>query len=289
MITRKQTFQNYIVIGSGTIAFKIAVYLAEQGISPFVLISRDQLLSTPSLLEKHQIKWKKLSRDELTAFFLETIDNTLVISAGNRYLFPKQVVKKKNLYIINYHAALLPAFPGRNAEAWCIYEGMSEGGITWHEIDEGVDTGNILTQNRVEIQEDTTSLRLLKKYSALAEQSFQVIFPKIISGEWKVKPQAKKVSKNDLYFSWQRPSDGIFDPKAPANELDRLLRCYDYGPLNILGSLTVHYEEIPYKIVKYRLQKTEEEKPLAWSDKKNTLYFAKEGISFELKIQPANL
>ena len=57
---------------------------------------------------------------------------------------------------INYHPSLLPKFRGGSAINWAIINGEIETGVTIHFIDEGVDTGPILLQEKVDITADDT-------------------------------------------------------------------------------------------------------------------------------------
>ena len=57
---------------------------------------------------------------------------------------------------INYHPSLLPKFRGGSAINWAIINGETETGVTIHFIDEGVDTGPILLQEKVDITPDDT-------------------------------------------------------------------------------------------------------------------------------------
>ncbi|MBT8328446.1 MAG: methionyl-tRNA formyltransferase [Desulfofustis sp.] len=57
---------------------------------------------------------------------------------------------------INYHPSLLPKFRGGSAINWAIINGETETGVTIHFIDEGVDTGPILLQEKVDITSDDT-------------------------------------------------------------------------------------------------------------------------------------
>ena len=83
---------------------------------------------------------------------LETYEKrTLVVSAGNKYLFPSHIIQKENLTIINFHNVLLPHFPGRNEPSWAIWAGAEESGATWHLVSEGVDEGDCLWQKAYSI------------------------------------------------------------------------------------------------------------------------------------------
>ncbi len=69
---------------------------------------------------------------------------------------PQEMIDLARLGGINYHPSLLPKYRGGSAINWAIINGESETGVTIHFIDEGVDTGPILLQEKVEITPDDT-------------------------------------------------------------------------------------------------------------------------------------
>ncbi|MDA3022982.1 MAG: phosphoribosylglycinamide formyltransferase [Actinomycetota bacterium] len=87
-------------------------------------------------------------------------DPDLVVSAGFMRILGPEFVAEFSGRIINTHPALLPSFPGAHAVRDVIAAGVTETGCTVHYIDEGVDTGPIIAQLRVEIMpgDDETTL-----------------------------------------------------------------------------------------------------------------------------------
>ena len=77
----------------------------------------------------------------------------LVVSAGLMRILPAGFVRTFSPNLINTHPALLPLFPGAHAVRDALAAGATETGLTVHIIDEGVDTGPVLRQARVEIAE----------------------------------------------------------------------------------------------------------------------------------------
>ena len=69
---------------------------------------------------------------------------------------PLEMIEIARLGGINYHPSLLPRYRGGSAINWAIISGETETGVTIHFIDEGVDTGPILLQEKVEITPDDT-------------------------------------------------------------------------------------------------------------------------------------
>jgi len=91
----------------------------------------------------------------------------LVCLAGFMRIISPEFVKKYRNRILNIHPALLPSFPGLNAQKQAIDYGSKYSGCTVHFVDPGVDTGPIVLQSVVKIKKDDTektlASRILKK------------------------------------------------------------------------------------------------------------------------------
>jgi phosphoribosylglycinamide formyltransferase-1 len=74
---------------------------------------------------------------------------TLVVSAGFMRILPEKITSR--FRIINSHPALLPSFPGAHAVRDALAAGAKETGTTIHWVDAGVDTGEVITQEKVEV------------------------------------------------------------------------------------------------------------------------------------------
>ena len=78
----------------------------------------------------------------------------LVVSAGFMSILSERITNK--FKIINSHPALLPLFPGAHAVRDALASGATETGTTIHWVDAGVDTGEVISQERVEIHPGDT-------------------------------------------------------------------------------------------------------------------------------------
>lgn len=121
-------------------------------------LERAQKLSIPTFQVSFDEEAKK-DRQGWDARVLEAVNSfspDIVVSAGfMRILGPSFVDAYKNR-IINTHPALLPSFPGAHAVPDALDYGVKVTGTTVHIVDNGVDTGPILAQQPVAVEDDDT-------------------------------------------------------------------------------------------------------------------------------------
>jgi len=92
-----------------------------------------------------------------------TPKNGIICLAGFMRIISPQFIRKYKNKILNIHPALLPAFPGLNAQKQAIEYGAKYSGCTVHFVDDGVDTGPIIIQSVVKINKNDTEETLAKK------------------------------------------------------------------------------------------------------------------------------
>ncbi len=102
------------------------------------------------------------SWDAALAAKLAEIAPELIVMAGFMRLIGTPLLERFGGKIINVHPSLLPAFPGIDAPAQAVAAGVRMSGCTVHLVDAGVDTGPVLAQAAVPVQQgdDETSLHL---------------------------------------------------------------------------------------------------------------------------------
>ena len=92
-----------------------------------------------------------------------TQKNGLVCLAGFMRIISPEFVKKYKNRIINIHPALLPAFPGLDSQKQALEYGAKVSGCSVHFVDSGMDTGPVIIQAVVKINEKDTKESLSKK------------------------------------------------------------------------------------------------------------------------------
>ena len=120
-----------------------------------------------AVIDSSKYKGKRLQFDkEIIATLRKynvTPTNGLVCLAGFMRIISPHFIKEYKNKILNIHPALLPAFPGLDAQKQAMEFGAKYSGCTVHFVDEGVDTGPIIIQEIVKIGNKDTEKTLTKK------------------------------------------------------------------------------------------------------------------------------
>tara|TARA_B100001167_G_C16617718_1_gene233444 strand:- start:22 stop:600 length:579 start_codon:yes stop_codon:yes gene_type:complete len=122
-----------------------------------------------------------------------TPKNGLICLAGFMRIISPEFIKKYKNRILNIHPAILPAFPGLDAQKQAIDHGVKYSGCTVHFADEGVDSGPIIVQAIVKVKDDDTEETLAKRILSKEHKSYCEAV-KLIA-ENKIKVVGKKVKK----------------------------------------------------------------------------------------------
>lgn len=250
-------FRRVVVIGYGKAAGDILKYIADRRADyayqlEFIEHEPHSLSVTERLCAERNIPFQRMPEKAALAQYLDEIsEKTLIVSASNNFLFPKALVEKENITIINFHNALLPDYPGRNAPSWVIYSGERETGITWHYVTAGVDEGSIIVQKRCAIGPDEKAYELTERLMNLACEGFAACFDKVLTQSAEAVPQQFS-GKRRMYRSKEVPGDGFLDIAGDAEAAYRLLRSVDYGKSEIFPPLRLLVEGREAVAVRYR-------------------------------------
>ncbi len=92
-------------------------------------------------------------------------DIIVVVAYGK--ILPKELLSFTEYGCINGHASLLPKYRGASPIQWCIVCGEKETGVTIQQMDEGIDTGDILSFEKTEIGENETAEELFERLAVV--------------------------------------------------------------------------------------------------------------------------
>lgn len=140
------------------------------------------------------------NRDAFNDALLKALEESgadLVVLAGCLVVIPEKIVDRFENRIINIHPSLIPAFCGKDFYGLKVHEGVLDRGVkvtgaTVHFVDKGTDTGPIILQKAVAVEEGDTPKVLQQR---VMEQAEWVIMPKAIDliANGKIKVEDGKV------------------------------------------------------------------------------------------------
>ena len=150
---------------------------------------------------------------------LET-DAMIVVAYGQ--ILPLSLLNAPRLGTLNVHASLLPRHRGAAPIEWAILSGDTESGVTIMQMDAGVDTGPMLSQERVRIAADETAETLTAKLAPAGARLLVDTLARLQKGEVMPTPQPVEGVTQARRL---RSEDGKLDPVTmSAPEIDRRVR-----------------------------------------------------------------
>lgn len=252
-----ESFQRIIVIGYGKATGNVLKYIhGKQGAYgyglEFIEHEFHALSITKKICEETGIPYASMpDKHQLADYLCGIEEKTLIVSASNNFLFPAACVEKENITIINFHNALLPDYPGRNAPSWVIYQGERETGITWHYVTAGIDEGNIIIQKKCAIGPEDKAYELTERLMDLACEGFEECFASVMEERAEPKSQGD-IAGRRMYRSGEVPGNGFFALTEEPEAVYRLLRSVDYGKNDIFPPLQTVIDGKRVEVVRYR-------------------------------------
>lgn len=163
---------------------------------------------------------KKL-RDPETVKVLEDTPADVIVVIAYGQIVPPAVLHMKKYGCINVHGSLLPKYRGAAPIQWAVIDGEKESGVTIMQMDEGLDTGDMLLKGTVALEEKETSGSLFEKISALGASLCVEALEKLEKGELKPEKQGESMTE---YAKMLTKEMGELDFRRSAAELERLIR-----------------------------------------------------------------
>ncbi|OGW70579.1 MAG: methionyl-tRNA formyltransferase, partial [Nitrospirae bacterium RIFOXYC2_FULL_44_7] len=156
-----------------------------------------------------------------TAFLneLSSIKPELIAVVAYGKILTEEILRLPELGCINVHASLLPKYRGAAPIAWAIINGEKKTGITTMLMDKGLDTGDILLQEELEVRGDDTTETLSLRLSEIGASLLLKTISSIKDGS--LKPQ--KQSKEAAYAPIIKKEDGRVNWTKTAPELSNFV------------------------------------------------------------------
>jgi len=161
-------------------------------------------------------------RNQLTA-----INADAIIVVGYGRIIPQWMLDLPPLGNINLHASLLPKYRGAAPIQWAIARGETTTGVTTMKIDAGLDTGDILLQEKIPIAPDDTAETVAPKLAALGANLIGTTLHGMQAGNISPRPQDHTQSTLAPIL---RKEDGLIDFSRPATEILNRMRGFQPWP-----------------------------------------------------------
>ncbi len=152
---------------------------------------------------------------------LKTLAPDVIVVIAFGQLLPKEILELAPYGCINVHASLLPKYRGAAPIQWAVIEGETKTGVTTMQMDEGLDTGDILKTIEIEIDKKETGGSLFDKLSVAGAKIIVETLEELKTGS--ITPVPQDSSKSN-YAKMLKKELGQLDFKRPARELERLIR-----------------------------------------------------------------
>ena len=146
-------------------------------------------------------------------------DIALVVAYGR--ILPKGVLEAPRLGCVNVHASLLPKWRGAAPIQWAVVNGDAESGVCLMQMDEGLDTGAVLSRESTAIGQDETSGELMERLSHVGATLVKRDMPRILRGELTAVPQEHE---HATHASILEKSHGRIDFTKSASTVHNLVR-----------------------------------------------------------------
>jgi methionyl-tRNA formyltransferase len=156
-------------------------------------------------------------RDLLFIGALKGIGPELIAVVAYGKIIPPDILKLPRRGCINVHASLLPNYRGAAPIPWAIIRGEEKTGITTMLMDEGLDTGDILLQDEIDIERDDTAETLSKRMAESGAALLIKTLRKMEDGSLKPAPQtgipsyAPPLKKGDGRIDWAGTAEDIYN------------------------------------------------------------------------------
>ena len=230
---------------------------------------------------------EKVKKNEEFIEKIKTLNPDVICVVAYGKILPKEILEIPKYGCINVHASLLPKYRGAAPIQWAVLNGDKETGVTTMYMDVGMDTGDMILKEKVEIGEDETTGELWDRLSKIGANLLVETLKKIENGTAPRIPQgdnftlAPMLDKEMSKIDWQNKS---------ASEIKNLVRGLNpiMGTYSFLNGKKFKFwrVEVLPTLVEYDNQ---ENGTIIKSDSKDGLYIkAKDGIIKVLEIQAEN-
>ena len=170
--------------------------------------------SVRALARAHKLPFIYIDKmDERELAPLRALEPDLLLVGGFGIILKKPIITLPKIGCVNTHSSLLPRHRGPNPFTAVLLANEAESGVTFHVVDEHIDTGDILAQFRFPIEPADTAGMIHNRAAELAGEHVVAVMDRIEAEGLHGTPQdpalatyEKKLKEEDLYIDWNQPA-----------------------------------------------------------------------------------
>jgi len=198
------------------------------------------LVKDAALKNKLNIYQPKTLRNPQVISYLNNLNADIFVVIAYGKILPEELLKIPKVFSINLHASLLPKYRGAAPINWAIINAENETGVSIIKMNPAMDAGEIISQQKIAIKNDDTSVTLEKKLAVLGSNLLLQALEAIANNKHQlIKQDGAKISLAPL----MKKEDGLINWRLPAENLYNLIR----GCLDWPGAFT-HLKEKTIKV-----------------------------------------
>ena len=163
---------------------------------------------------------------ERIAPVLRAFDPDLLLCVGFPWRIPEEALAVPRLAAVNAHAAPLPKYRGPYPFAWAVRNGDAEIGMTLHRMDATFDTGAILAQGSVPLDDESSIEELGPKLERIVAELLPSTLERVARGD----PGEPQTEEGASYAGAFEPEYARIDWSRPAVDIHRQVRAWGFMP-----------------------------------------------------------
>jgi len=223
-----------ILFASNEVGLKVSQFLVEdhiQDIDAIILDEKDPTLLSylDTRFDKQNIFIYNEKNGQELVIFLQNYKVDYFILAWWGYIIKEPIISLPRIGIVNLHPSLLPYNRGKHYNFWTLVE-ETPFGVTIHFIDEGIDTGDIIFQRKIEKTWEDTGKTLYEKAKKTIVELFIDNYNNLIEGNYQRQKQDLSKGSFHLAKELEQASKILLEKEYTAKKLLNLLRARTFEP-----------------------------------------------------------
>ncbi len=175
-------------------------------------------VKTLALTARVPVLQPERAREEEFFETMRDLQPDVIAVAAYGQILPERLLDLPRFGCVNVHTSLLPKYRGAAPIQWAILDDRPETGVTIMKMDAGLDTGEILAQEKTLIAPEDTSQTLHDRLGEMGASLLVRTIPDYTAGRIRPRPQiaaeatyARKITKEDGHIDWRRPARSIWN------------------------------------------------------------------------------